>query len=382
MNTTKIVALSLVTCMIFAGTLVFLGGVTDAENEVHVEENPVVIIGCPSAGAISEALNSYTNVISISNDVAIEDNVMYMVNGDSLYENPTIADDLTQAAYNGNPVVIIGNNYDPLVVVGESLGMNMFMPDMQAYGIHYDVESNTEYVYAVAGFSDENGAIAEMYRLMNTPQSNSNDVLEGVSGFRIYTFTYACDDFGKISSRTEYSVIEDTSDDYNFYLAHYKLQGIPNGGHSKSMLGVEADVNADSTYGQYQTLLDYGPTTSSGTTTVGFSAGIGAGYEPLTVTAGFQASWSYALDDVFSIDRSDFEGNYFNVDYDINECTPAGYNTLLVQPGLVASASESGDGNYHVVDHYRAQFCNVVLHGAWHNDFRNYSHPVEVVIYG
>lgn len=29
---------------------------------------------------------------------------------------------------------------------------------------------------------------------------------------------------------------------------------------------------------------------------------------------------------------------------------------------------------------YKAQFCNVVIHGAWHNTFTNFSFPIEVEI--
>lgn len=349
--------------------------------QVYVEDTPVTVIGYQSTDNVPEALKQYSGSVSTEDEITA-DGEFYMVSGDALIDNSVLSDNFIQAAYNGSPAVIIGGNYEPLRTVGETLGMNVEVPEMQAYGMHYDVETDIQYIYAVSGFTDEAEATAEMYALMNTVSENSDQVLEGINGSKIFSFSYECGDFGKISGRTEYCSIEDSSDNYNFYMVHYRLQGLPYSGHSKSLLGVISDVDADPTYGQYQTLLEYGPTTSSGTSTVEFSAGVSAGFDGApSVTANFQASWSYSLSDTTSVDHSDLDEEYFNVDYDINECTNAGYNTLLVEPGLVASVSMDGDGGYHVTDTYKAQFCNVVIHGAWHNTFTNFTYPVEVEMY-
>lgn len=358
-----------------------MNGLDANESQYQIADKPVTVVGFQSAD-VPNALMQYSGNVEISNEIDVNDE-LNIVNGEMLVENQTMISNVVQAIIDGNPTAIIGGNYEPLIIAGQTLGMNISVPNMQAYGMYYDINTDTQYIYSVSGFTNETEIATEIYALMNTSSAESNEILEGVGGSTIYSFSHECGDFGKINGRTEYCVLEDTSDNYNFYMAHYRLQGIVYDGHSKSLLGVISDVDADSTYGQYQTLLEYGPTTSSGTTTVEFSAGVTAGYDGApTVTADFQASWSYSLSDTSSIDHSDFETNYFNIDYDINECTNSGYNTLLVEPGLVSSVSMSGDGNYHVTDIYKAQFCNVVIHGAWHNTFTNFTYPVDVVMYG
>ncbi len=80
------------------------------------------------------------------------------------------------------------------------------------------------------------------------------------------------------------------------------------------------------------------------------------------------------------MDRSDLDYEICDVWYDINECTNSGYNTLVVEPGLVASVHNVNGGAYRVIENYNSQFCNVVIQGMWHNTFTNYSFPLNVVI--
>ena len=191
--------------------------------------------------------------------------------------------------------MIVGSNTKIISDIGMDMGMSVTSSESQAYGIYYDAVSDVQYVYNVGGFEDEAEILAEMYHLINTSMvtSSSGDILAGVGGSKISSFSFNCDSFGKVNGRTQYSKIIDTSNDYEFYLVHYFYSGLTNSGKSKSGMGIHADVDGYPGYGANQRLLSYGPTTSSGTTTVSFGGSVGVNVDPLlsvSATVGFNAS--------------------------------------------------------------------------------------------
>ncbi len=348
--------------------------------QVYVEDKPITVVGYQTTDEVVKTLNKYSDLVEVSDNISI-DNGCYLIDSDAVMHGSIEYGEIEQAVYNGTPVAVVGGGYEVVTAIGKTLGFNATSADMQAYGIRYDPEADVQYVYSVSGFETEAEVALEMYSLMNTVYSADVEILEGVGGAKVYEHTENCGSFGKVNISTAYYAIEDSSDNYNFYMAHYKIQGIANGGHSKSLLGVSSDVSSDPTYGKYQRICDYGPTTESGSSSVSFNAGATVGYDGKpSVTVGFEASWSHSYNDVTSVDGSDLETEHFEVNYDINECTNSGYNTLMVEPGLVVAVGTDGDGAYHAVDNYKAQFCNVVIHGHWHNTFTNFSFPIEVEI--
>ena len=136
---------------------------------------------------------------------------------------------------------------------------------------------------------------------------------------------------------------------------------------------ISCDVDdPNKSYGSNQILFTYSPQTTVGTTTVGLDIGAELGYSGgFTGSVNVGSNWSYSYSDVTVRNNSDIGLNDFNVWHDINECTNSGYDPVMVEPGIVIRVG-SNLGECHNYDHYKVQFCKVVLHGTWHNSFTDF----------
>lgn len=113
------------------------------------------------------------------------------------------------------------------------------------------------------------------------------------------------------------------------------------------------DINTTLVNGN-PTLLSYGPSTTTGTSTVGVNMTIGAG--STGVGAEFGAQWSYTVPDVTVDDRSNFAIKKLDIRHNIDEFKLK-QNTIIVKPGKISSTSDVGNGIvYDEIDHYSINF--------------------------
>ena len=331
-------------------------------------------------GPISKNANDFNKFNSTTIKSVNEHNAnsILVIDSDTVTQS-TLSKSITDLINDGNKTVIIKPTDDCRATLSEQL--QFFVDDENSDLIAFEsLDNNTKITYSVGGFESIEESIIELYELMDS--SGDSASLTGITDSYISTYTYNCGSFGKITGRTFYHKIAGTSSTYDFYLVHYAIQGICNDGYSKSLLGVSSDLHAAEPLVQGQMLIDYQPTTSSGTTTISFGAGVGAGIDTnLTgsATATFSASWSHSYSDVDTIDDSDFDYDYFKISYDIDECTNSGYHTLKIEPGLVVATLQN-EGAYLASETYFGTFCNVVIHGYWHNNFTNFSFDKTVTI--
>ncbi len=120
------------------------------------------------------------------------------------------------------------------------------------------------------------------------------------------------------------------------------------------------------------TLYAYAPTTTAGTTTVGRDLGVSLEKsDKFSIGVNVGASWSHSYPDVTVLDQSLPGREYFKLFYDINECTNSGYNTLTIEPGKIICSPVGSNGRSWCDTHdvYTVEFCDVVIHGIWHNNF-------------
>lgn len=376
----------LVSLLVIATLVIPSYGIVEAltgEDKISIDESNLMLVNFDESKLQSDSGRSFIDASEVKSDSCI------IINGGKEISSE-LSRAMEDAIYDGAAVALVGGNYEPLLNIGSKLMANSGVEGIQAYGIKYDQERDKQYLFKVAGFDSEYKAVEQMYKMMDEVQnekkiveSNTRDVVEGISGEVQSIFSYNCGSAGIMNIRTSYLEVEDSSENYNFYLVHYKLQSVCYDGHSKAYMGFEADVDADETYGEYQHISEYYPTTESGSTTVSFGFNVGGGYDGgPSATGGLNVSWSHSYPDVSSIDNSDLSQELFNITYDINECTNSGYNTLMVEPGLAVACSMNGDGNYHIVEEYRTQFCDIVIRGLWHNNFTFYYVYDDIVFNG
>ena len=285
-------------------------------------------------------------------------------------DNPTAIGEIIQR---GIPIIMLNLLPDMVQTIHDCVGFITYNENSELTGMW--LHDNLLGSYNVYDYDSKALALSGICELMM--EETGLEAPEGASLAYFDKFTKICGDFGKFNVRTYYYQITDTRDQNDFYLTHYTIQGICNDGYSKSLLGVRSNLESTTTWPQE--LVDYGPTTAPGTTTVGFDAGVTAGYSSgPTVTPGFNVSWSHSYSDVDVIDDCDFDYNLFEIKYDINECTNSGYHTLKVEPGSV-EATPDGFG-YYADETYMAQFCHVVMHGFWHNNFTDFTQHQTVMI--
>ena len=136
------------------------------------------------------------------------------------------------------------------------------------------------------------------------------------------------------------------------FRSHYCIQSVPDDGCST------ADLNVYTKLGEECRILDYAPTTSSGTSTAGVDLGVSSDG---VISANI--SWSYSVSDVEVIDRSNFGTNEFRINHDLNEDSNVGSNTFMAETGKIVRIDCSAgnlSGSYIGTDHYEINFCKKV----------------------
>ena len=254
--------------------------------------------------------------------------------------------------------VIIAESTGLLYDISEEIGMAVSADNIQVYGLYYNEEKDIQYTYFAAGFDNELDAIEEVRAGMDP--AIFGEIENGVNGTKVCGYSFQCGDYGKISARNTYS-LESEGFGKKYYLTKYQIQGIPNADKSKSKMGLGIKLDNE---GAPQTLESYGPTTSSGADHVNIT--VSTSPTPISV------SWGTDIPDVSVIDNSDFGQNIFEINYDINERSNSGKETLLVQPGLVAS-SEFEDGRYEITEMLTAEFCKKKLFGLYYGDYQTFT---------
>lgn len=140
-----------------------------------------------------------------------------------------------------------------------------------------------------------------------------------------------------------YKLAMDRSHRYDWYAVVWVIQVIPghvacdNGWHVADVRNwVDGDL-----YRSYIHLIDYGPYSTQGTTTVTYHIGVEANEEGAAVSASF--SVSYSIKDIDVHDQSDFSENLAKWWHDVNEDTVGWNKVIVLKPGMVFRVPQSKD---------------------------------------
>ena len=118
------------------------------------------------------------------------------------------------------------------------------------------------------------------------------------------------------------------------------------------------------------TMMKYGPTATSGQSTVGVNTSLSIGFSGINYI--FGSNWSYAISDVIVMDFTSVLNNIIDIRHNIDESTNVGIGTYSVEPGKLIIVDD-GDG-YYSTDTYKTQFCesNWFGYGAYNDVTVNY----------
>lgn len=366
--------------------------ISDSEQKIdHMQftDKPVKIFTNESSNSFSSKLSKYTSnvekvddLLEISNTLSADTMIVFDNDWISDKDVTTIEKNVDKLIKNGNPVVIIDSDPQLLLETGRDLGFTSFADSAQVYAMWYSPQTGAQSCCSIGGYADNAEAIAAAYEwanetiLLNSTTSASEDLGPAHDSF----FSEVCGDYGVMSSRTTYhKILGDNDPNRDYYLAHYRFEANPNDNHSKATMDINCDVDKNNSN---QILFTYYPQTTVGTTTVGadISAALEASGSGFSAGISVGANWSYSVPDVIVRNGSDLASNYYHVWHDINECTNSGYDTTLVEPGMVIRV-DSNLGECHNEDTYKVQFCDVVIHGKWHNNFKDFTKTISVDIY-
>jgi hypothetical protein len=164
------------------------------------------------------------------------------------------------------------------------------------------------------------------------------------------TYTYStgdlCNPKGKQNLTLYYDKLSnETNGSYDWWTAKYVIQSVPGIVAYSGSNWRTADVYNWARYNYVNTsfkLLDYDPSTTSGTGTAAISLAVGASSSGLSGTATKQ--WSYAITDMPVSDRGDLGTNYAEWWHNVNEAALVGTSTTKVEPGSLVRVPNGTTG--------------------------------------
>ncbi len=283
---------------------------------------------------------------------------------------------LQEAALAGNPVIAIGDL---------SIGMGLYA-DHEDPNLPRDSETNEVVAKAFGiywspqGHGREFGSNeVDIVSVMKDARSWAKDVLEEQDKARFfnvgsdrqlkasngwvlanYARNYMNNDcpYGRLHVKTKFYKLVEPSTSRDYWQVHLVQRQHP--GHLSSACTGSDWNNADA-WNVVQVdrkiasadLYEYSPTTSSGTSTTTVTLGAN-----LSASPGYTASvaWGYATSDIMVRDQT--FGNTAKWWHDINENASVGWNTVTLEPGLIADVPQGTTAIYN-------QFYEL-YQGQWH----------------
>lgn len=249
-----------------------------------------------------------------------------------------------------------------------------FVADATATGVYYNnstgaiscysvkCDSQTEAANRVYAWADE--------MLSTNVKSADGIVLSSVAngspswGSEIQSYAdIECGDYGWFYIRTNYFEQITNSDTYRYYKPDYKLQAVPNSSTNARIADMNVQCDVDKLRST-QRLLDYGPTTTSGSSSASVSLNWSVSESGASV--GMSTERSYSISDIMVHDYSNFGNELFSTSHDVQESGSVGDTAILIKPGLVSSSEKSNsNGGYSVEDNYSVNFCKYQKSGSF-----------------
>ena len=293
----------------------------------------------------------------------------------------SLSDSVDAAEYRATLMTYIENGTPVISLEGEAAFTEAefdlptaFMAGATATGYYCDPLTGAVCCYSVK-CSEQTEANNRVYAWADNMLNKSVAVKEDIAlaaatgnspswGSEIQSYAdFECGDYGWFYMRTNYYEQITNSTTYRYYMPEYSLQAVPNSNTNARICDMNVQCDVDK-FRNTQKLLDYAPTTTSGTSTA--TVGLNWNVSASGGSIGMSYERSYAISDIMVHDYSSFGENLFTTSHDIQESGTVGDTTILIKPGLVASSEKSNsNGNYIVEDNYSVNFCKYQKTGSW-----------------
>jgi hypothetical protein len=284
-------------------------------------------------------------------------NVVVIVDQD-WYQTRDTADINERVCYlldQGN--IILALDDPQLFINNPDLTFSAFSDDAEVYGVYYDLSIN-EYACLSVSCDNETLSLQKAYCWIDgiisgsiVSATTSEDSMLYKSAYAVYSFNYF-DGYGWLNVMTNYYEIEESNSKYDYYLAHYVLQSVPNEGVSTADMCISSNLSNEN-----MQLIDYSPTTVTGLVTADIDLGSIAGTDGNSSDA--LTHWQYEVRDVEIRDRSNYGTNTFYIWHDVDENAVTGNSIYAVEPGKIVKVfceSDEVAGSYYGIDKYSIQF--------------------------
>jgi hypothetical protein len=181
-------------------------------------------------------------------------------------------------------------------------------------------------------------------------------------------------DYGWMNISTNYFVLNEDNERYNYYHAHFYQESVPDDNrYTADMYTKTQNTQSNLTY------LYHAPTTTplDSTVTIQFGTEVGL---PDLLGVNESISWSYNIPDVIVHDRSNTGLSLIDIWHDVNENAFVGSESFYIEPAkLMKIDCQNGLGHCIQRDVYSIQFCK---HNLFWNDFNTVEKTMFVVFTG
>lgn len=243
------------------------------------------------------------------------------------------------------------------------LAMTAFLENADIYSVYYDIYNDRYTCCSIdAGSFEKSAEMLKKWthevKSIKTLDANITKVNSGLSqwGTEYHCESYKYyDGYGWMNINTSYFPLNEDNVGYNYYYTKYDVQCMPDNNRYTSEINIHSKLSED------KKILDYAPTTTSNSSTIGINLGVSSDG---VVSAG--VSWAYNVSDVTVIDHSNYGTNEFSINHNIVKKTPASSSTYTVKPGKVVRVdcgSFFKTGDYFDVDEYEVVFAKEVKTG-------------------
>lgn len=319
--------------------------------------------------SISEKLDNCT-----SNQIAILDGKWAAKQNKDALINQT-----SDLISHGTPVITVADSPE-LLINSNKDGFSSYATEAQIFGIYTNPVTGSQYCLSIVS-EDIDDALLRAYNwadnmiLNNTASSNSYgpDTTNLQWGQEYGSLILIPSDiYGNGRILTKYfPLTENVGSTADYYYVHYQFQSKTPSVTSRYFSGIDtmkiiSRVGNNSTNGQYQSIEDYGPKTTIGSTNyhVGLSLSVGTGGAAISGNVSWNRDFPTP---VVVYDYTNTALKTMELDFNLDKKN----GNYILEPGLIVRCDRSsgGNGDYHATDYYSVTY--------WTLDTTNPMHAIQ-----
>lgn len=366
----------------------------DYSKVVFTNRSTIVFSDEDSCSYVDELKDS-TSKVSISKNLDnCTSNQIAILDGNwiSKQDETTIINQTSKLISQGTPIIAVADS-PKLLIDSNGGGFSSYATDAQVYGICTDPKTGSQYCLSIVS-DDIDASLLRAYNWAdsmissNTTSSNSygpdtTNLQWGQEYGSLVLIPYDVYGDGRILTRY-YPLTENVGSTADYYYVHYQFQSNASPPTSRTFTGIDnmkiiSRVGNDSNYGQYQSIEDYGPKTTVGSTNyhVGLSLSIGTG----GVAISGNVSWNREFPKPVVVhDYTNTALKTMELDFNLDKKN----GNYILEPGLIVRCDRSsgGTGDYHATDYYSVTYWTLDTTNPLHAIQQNYTldKTVETVV--